>query len=153
MLNKILSLTLVFCFAAPPVVIAEESLVPPKGKITGLRYKQKAPYSGVLLNSVAAAKLLTNKDFDEKGWELRLQYELAKLAARLNLTIESQKISYESFQEKHQTLINIKNSEIERLSAIAVNQSDYSKWWATGGVVVGIILTVAVVYAVNPEGR
>ena len=74
-------------------------------------------------------------------------------SSSIDVTIESQKISYESFQEKHQTLINIKNSEIERLSAIAVNQSDYSKWWATGGVVVGIILTVAVVYAVNPEGR
>ena len=139
--------------AAPPIVIAEESLIPPKGKITGLRYKQRAPYSGILLNSIAAAKLLTDKKFSEEQWKLKLQYELAKMAARLNLTVETQKISYQSLQEKHKTLIGIKDGEIERLSVIASNQSDYSKWWAVGGVVVGIVLTVAVVYAVNPEGK
>ena len=153
MLNKVLSLALVFCVAAPPIVMAEESLIPPKGKITGLRYKQPAPYSGILLNSVAAAKLLTDKDFNEEQWKLKLQYELAKMAAALNLTIETQKISYQSLHEKHKTLIAIKDGEIERLSTIASSQSDHSKWWATGGLVVGIILTVAVVYAVNPEGR
>ena len=127
-----------------------ESLVPPNGKITGLRYKQPAPYSGVLLNSVAAAKLLAEKGFSDKQWELKLQYELAKQSAQLSLTIESQKVSYLALEKKHNTLMKIKDGEIERLAKIASNTSDFSVWWATGGVVVGIALTIGVVYAVQP---
>jgi len=150
MWNKILSVVLCLCMAfLPTIVLADEPLLPPKGKITGLRYKQPAPYSGVLLNSVAAAKLLTSKDFSEKQWELKLQYELAKLRAELSLVIESQKVSYSSLKDKHTTLINIKNKEIERLSAIAQGKKDYSQWWAAGGVLVGIGLTLAVVYGVK----
>ena len=120
---------------APTIALADEPLLPPQGRITGINYGQKAPY--------------TNKDYSEKQWELRLEYELAKQSAELNLLIETQKASYQSLQERHDVLIGIKNTEIERLSAIASNQADYSHWWATGGVVVGILLTIGVVYAVN----
>ena len=45
--------------------------------------------------------------------------------------------------------MQIKDSEIERLSNIAVNKEDYSTWWAVGGLVAGIGLTLAVVFAVD----
>ena len=46
--------------------------------------------------------------------------------------------------------IDIKNNEIERLSKVALkNSHDYSTWWAVGGVIAGIALTIAVVYAVE----
>ena len=137
---------------APMAALADqpEPLVPPNGRITGLRYQQKAPYSGVLLNTVAAARLLTNREYNEEQWKLRLDFELAKQRAELNLIIETQKASYSALQQKHTTLIQIKNDEIERLSEITSNTNDYSVWWATGGVVVGVALTIAVVYAVQP---
>jgi len=150
MWNKTIALILTFCLAfLPTIALADEPFLPPKGKITGLRYKQPAPYSGVLLNSVAAAKLLTNKDFSDKQWELKLEYELAKQSARSSLIIESQKVSYQSLQEKHKMLLGIKNKEIERLSDIAVNKKDYSSFWAAGGVLVGIGLSIAVVYSLK----
>ena len=150
MLNKAITILISFCLILIPTFsMAAEPLLPPKGKITGLRYKQKAPYSGVLLNSIAAAKLLTDHKYLDKQWELRLKYELAKETARLQLIIEGQKLTYKSLQEKHKTLLSIKDGEIERLSKIAANTNDYSIWWATGGVIVGIALTIAVVYAVH----
>lgn len=152
MLNKITSLLAILCMLfAPMAALADEPepLVPPNGRITGLRYQQKAPYSGVLLNTVAAARLLTNREYNEEQWKLRLDFELAKQRAELNLTIETQRASYEALQQKHTTLIQIKDEEIERLSEIASDTNDYSVWWATGGIVVGIGLTLAVVYAVQ----
>jgi hypothetical protein len=152
MLNKVTSLLVILCMLfAPMAALADEPepLVPPNGRITGLRYQQKAPYSGVLLNTVAAARLLTNREYNEEQWKLRLDFELAKQHAELNLTIETQRVSYEALQQKHTTLIQIKDEEIERLSDIASNTNDYSVWWATGGIVVGIGLTLAVVYAVQ----
>ena len=46
--------------------------------------------------------------------------------------------------------VQIKDTEIERLSSIALKpRSNYSTLWAVGGVLVGIGLTIAVVYAVG----
>jgi len=74
---------------------------------------------------------------------------LGKQKARLDLTIQSQKASLDALQEKHTALIDIKDEEIKRLSDIAAGKEDYSTWWAVGGVVVGIGLTLAVVFAVD----
>ena len=71
MLNKITSLMLMFCLSfAPIAAIADEPLLPPRGRILGIKAGQKAPYTGVLLNSIAAAKLLTDKQFSEEQWKL-----------------------------------------------------------------------------------
>ena len=45
--------------------------------------------------------------------------------------------------------MDIKDEEIKRLSDMAAGKEDYSTWWAVGGVVVGIGLTLAVVFAVD----
>jgi hypothetical protein len=154
MLNKMIALLLACCLAClPNIVLADEPLLPPNGRITGLRYKQPAPYSGVLLNTVAAAKLLAEKDFSEEQWALRLEYELAKQSAELSLIIESQKVSHQALEQKHLALMSIKNNEIERLSSVAANQNDHSTWWAVGGVVVGIGLALLTVYGVKEITR
>lgn len=150
MLNKSIALLTSFCLITAPITAyADDLILPPKGKITGLNYGQKAPYTGVLLNSIAAAKLLTDKRFSEEQWKLKLDFELAKESARLGLIINSQKVSIEALEKQHTALMKIKDDEIERLSEIASNTNDYSVWWATGGVIVGIGLTIAVVYTVK----
>ena len=146
MLNKITSLVLCFSLAYAPVCLAEDL---PKGKITGLSKGEHAPYTGVLLDNIAAARFFSDKKYLEEQFDLKLQYELGKQKARLDLTIQSQKASLDALQEKHTTLMDIKDEEIKRLSDIAAGKEDYSTWWAVGGVVVGIGLTLAVVFAVD----
>ena len=115
MLNKITALVLCFSLAYAPVCLAEDSL--PKGKITGLSKGEHAPYTGVLLDNIAAARVFSDKKYLEEQFDLKLQYELGKQKARLDLTIQSQKASLDALQEKHTTLIDIKDEEIKRLSA------------------------------------
>ena len=155
MLNKITSLFLCvslayapFCYAdTPPPSLGLDFLA--NGKITGIVEGRRAPYSGVLLDNIAAAKIFIDRKYLEEEWNLRLQYELEKERARLNVIVESQKASLESLRDRHTLLMQIKDSEIERLSNIAVNKEDYSTWWAAGGLVAGIGLTLAVVFAVD----
>jgi len=45
--------------------------------------------------------------------------------------------------------MKLKDDEIKRLSDLAAGKEDYTTWWAVGGVIVGIGLTIAVVYAVD----
>ena len=150
MWNKLTALILSFCLLfAPMVALADEPLLPPRGRILGIKAGQKAPYTGVLLNSIAAAKLLADKQFSEEQWKLRIEYEVGKERAKLNVVIQSQKASLDGLNKQHLALMKIKNDEIERLSKIASDTNDYSVWWAAGGVVVGIGLAIAVVYAVE----
>ena len=148
MWNRIISLILCFSLVYAPVCLAEDTPIP-KGKITGLSKGEHAPYTGVLLDNIAAAKIFSDKKYFEEQWELKLQYELGKQKARLDLTIQSQKVSLDSLQEKHTTLMKLKDDEIKRLSDLAAGKEDYTTWWAVGGVIVGIGLTIAVVYAVD----
>ena len=147
MWNKITAIILCFSLAWAPVCFADAPL--PQGKITGLNKGEKAPYSGVLLDNIAAARVFTDKKYFEEQWKLKLEFELGKQKARLDLTIQSQKASLDALQEKHISLMKIKNDEIKRLSDIAAGKKDYTTWWAVGGVVVGIGLTLAVVFAVD----
>ena len=153
MLNKFIAMILVFCLCAPMAAIADTPPLPFKPRIMGLKYGQKAPFTGVLLNSVAASKLFVDKEFLEEQHRLKLQFELAKQSSRLQLIIDSQKVSYDALEEKHKVIMGIKNKEIERLAEIAANKKDYSIWWGTGGIIVGIGLTIAVVYAVQGNDR
>ena len=148
MWNRIISLILCFSLVYAPVCLAENTPIP-KGKITGLSKGEHAPYTGVLLDNIAAARIFSDKKYFEEQWELKLQYELGKQKARLDLTIQSQKASLDALQEKHTTLMKLKDDEIKRLSDLAAGKEDYTTWWAVGGVVVGIGLTIAVVYAVD----
>ena len=56
MWNRIISLILCFSLVYAPVCLAENTPIP-KGKITGLSKGEHAPYTGVLLDNIAAAKV------------------------------------------------------------------------------------------------
>ena len=150
---KIIIPLLVFTLAFPAVLFAEppensDGNLPPK--VTGLQKGEAAPYSGVLLNTTAAAQIFTDKSFfSEELCALRVQFEVQKKVAEMQLFLDSAAVTIDSMDKKYNAIITIKDKEIERLSAIASGQKDYSHWWATGGIVVGIALTLAVVYGVK----
>ena len=153
MLNKITAIALIFFLLIPLTVLAEPPAVPelpPQPRIMGIQQGEAAPYSGVLLNSIAAAKVFTERDFSQTQCDLRIKFEVAKELARVNLILETTRVSMESMEQRYTSLLQIKNTEIERLSKIASDTNDYSAWWATGGVIVGIALTIGVMYAVQP---
>jgi hypothetical protein len=149
MLNKVVSPLLIFFMLCPMIAISDPPELPPQPRITGIQKGEEAPFSGVLLNTIAAAKMFTEKDYSLQQCDLRVRYEVDKEMAKLNAIIQSQRASYESLEKKYETIITIKDREIKRISDIASNTNDYSVWWAAGGVVAGIALTLAVVYAVK----
>tara|TARA_R110000824_G_scaffold67377_6_gene174528 strand:+ start:1450 stop:1935 length:486 start_codon:yes stop_codon:yes gene_type:complete len=134
----------------PPTETSTETVVAPSPKITGIKKGDVAPYTGVLLNTLAAAQIFTEKSFLNEECQLRIDYAVQKEIARMNLLLNSTKASMDSMEQKYTTIVKIKDTEIERLSKIALEpKNDYSAWWAAGGVIVGIALTIGVVYAVG----
>jgi len=149
MLNKFISLLLVALMTIPTVVFADTPEVPPQPKITSIAKDQPAPYSGVLLNTVAAAKIFTEKEFIDMECELRIEYAVQKEILRLNLLLETSQATVESMDKKYTSLLDIKDQEIKRLGKVASETNDWSSLWYVGGIVTGIVLTVAIVYAVK----
>lgn len=136
--------------ADPPSDDTPEVVIAPAPKITGIKKGEVAPYTGVLLNTLAAAQVFTEKSFLNEECQLRIDYAVQKEVARMNLLLNSTKASLDSVEKRYSTIIKIKDTEIERLSKIALESNNSnSAWWAAGGVIVGISLTIATVYAVG----
>ena len=143
-MKHIIALILVFSFIFPASIFAQETPTDPPA-VTGLSKNQKAPFSGVLLNSTAAAQMLTDKKFTLEECQIEIDFELERQKAELDLLLKSTKLSLESTEAKYTSLLDIKDEEIMRLQEIATERpNDYSAWFVAGGVVVGIVLSVAV---------
>lgn len=142
---------LIICMALPVSVFAEPPSEPPiVPRITGIQKGDPAPYTGVLLNTLAASQMFTERSFLNEECQLRIDFAVQKEIARMTLLLDSTKTSMESMEQRYATIIQIKDTEIKRLSELALEpKNDYAAWWGTGGVIVGIALTIGIVYAVG----
>ena len=149
-MKQLIVLFLSFLLIFPAATFADTPEPPAEAKVTGIEKGEVAPYSGVLLNSLAASRLFTEKNYSGVECDLRVKYELQKETARMQMLLDTTKASLDSVNQKYTSLLQIKEEEIKRLSALASERpNDYSMWWAAGGVIVGIALSLAVVYGVQ----
>jgi len=119
-------------------------------KVTGIQKGEEAPYNGVLLNTSAAAKIFADKDFSSQECIMRINFEVQKEHLRMQLLLDTTKVSLDTMDKKYTAIIDIKSSEIDRLNKIALeNSNNYSMWWLTGGIAAGIALTVALFFVTS----
>tara|TARA_R110000824_G_scaffold324037_1_gene511004 strand:+ start:342 stop:788 length:447 start_codon:yes stop_codon:yes gene_type:complete len=144
-INKLICIILCVALAFPSVALAEEEAP----KIHNIKKGELAPFDGVLLNPVAAAKILADKSYYDKECDLRIKHEVDKESAKLNTILKNKKIACESLENRYAAIIKIKDEEIKRLSSVVLDNKDYSTLWLAGGVLAGIGLTLAVMYAVE----
>ena len=141
---------LIITLVCPISLLANPPETTPQPKVTGIQKGDPAPYSGVLLNSLAAARIFSERNYSSEECQLRIDFNVQKEFARMNLLLESTKVSMNSMDQKYTSIINIKDTEIERLSKIASERpNDHSMWWLAGGIITGIGLTIALVFAVK----
>mgnify|MGYP003628090758 CR=1 FL=1 len=80
--------------------------LPLQGKVTSILKDAKAPYSGILLDPLAASKMLVD-----------------------------------------QKLKNNRIADLDVMLKKEMSRPNTSQWWLAGGIVIGIVLSVAVFYA------
>ena len=83
---------------------------------------------------------------------MRIDFNIEKEQAKYKALLENSEASLESLKTQYDSITSAKDKEIERLSKLVSETNDYSTLWASGGVIVGIVLTIAVVYAVDKVG-
>ena len=142
-MKQLLSIFLVILFAFP--AWAQE------GVITEIQKGQQAPFTGVLMDAKAAAKVLTEQKYTAEECRLEMDRELEMLRAKLELDLKISEIKSSSANEKYTSLLSIKEEENKRLQELALKSpNDYSHWWFAGGIIGGIALSVSI-FAVAVE--
>lgn len=144
---KILTVLLSLQLVTLPVTAKAD--VSPLGKVVDLKKGEKAPYTGILLDPVAASKMLVNEKYIRIETELRLRKELSLDISKKALAFDLLQTEYDSLKQIHVGTLKIKEQQIVDLNELVRKQasSDHSQWWLAGGVVIGIALSIAVFYA------
>jgi len=146
MFKKILVCFLSVLIIAVPFEVNAEVL---EGKVTSLSLNEKAPFAGVLLDPIAASKMIVDQKYLRSEIELEIRKELQQELASKRLAFDLLKVEHDSLKKIHDELLIIKDKQIGDLNLLLKEEmgNDYAEWWALGGVAIGILLSVAVFYA------
>lgn len=164
MKNKFISLLCIFLLVwMPTSAMAADLVDPPKtdlstvslGKISQLNQGQRAPFAGVLLSDLAAAKLFGELKFTERECKLRLDRELKINTTQLTSQIDALKLRMEIEVVRTTGLLSVKDERIEFLEKNWRPTPWYEsgEFWFSMGILGGILITVAAGYAINQAGK
>tara|TARA_R110002124_G_scaffold63910_6_gene174931 strand:+ start:305 stop:766 length:462 start_codon:yes stop_codon:yes gene_type:complete len=142
---------IIACFVAALIILiplqtnAEEL----QGTVTSLSLDEKAPYAGVLLDPIAASKMLVDQRYLRIEIELQLRKEFQKDLSEKRMAFDLLKIDYESLKKMHEDILLVKENQIKDLNLFLKEEisDDHSAWWVLGGAAIGIVLSIAVFYA------
>ena len=114
--------------------------------MTSIDTGQVAPFDGRLFNDEAVASIIAGKEFGEQQCEIQMSLDYSLQLAEKQLRIDYLGIEQETFQKKHEALMEIRDQEIQTLRK-HVNPKR-SMWIFFGGFTLGTASSLATYYAV-----
>ena len=145
-MKKCISLFMALLIFLVPLQAQAEEL---EGTVTSLSFNDRAPYAGILLDPIAASKMLIDKKYTRIEIELELRKEFEKNLAEKTMAYDLLKVDYDSLRKIHEETLLVKEKHISDLNILLKEEMkpDYSEWWIFGGVTIGILLSLGVFYA------
>ena len=126
MLRKILSLYLVTFMISPTIVWANDAEPSPDYVVLPVEAGDIVPFDGVLLSLDAAAKITTEKKFEDAECDLRISYELHMQGERYELQLAYKDIEITSWKDKYESMMILKVAENDRLYELVTKQKPSS---------------------------
>ena len=122
MFKKMLSLYLAIFMMAPAIALAEEIETFPDYVVLPIEAGDIVPFDGVLLSLDAAAKIVTEKKFEDSECDLRIGYELHMQEERYQLQLDYKDIEISSLKDKYESMMILKVAENDRLAELVLKQ-------------------------------
>ena len=144
MLNKIFVLFLSILLVMPLSAMATDTST---GTFSLLKKGDKAPFEGILLDPYATGTVLSESDSNKEKYDLNLKFETDKLKAQHKLELDNLQISLKTTQDSSKAIIDSKDKELKELQNIALHSNDNTWLYIGGGTLVGIMLTLGVLWA------
>jgi hypothetical protein len=117
-------------------------------QIAPLSEGDEAPYSGVLYNAAAVAETIAQREALVAQHSLNLEILEERLRAELGLTIDNLQTDLDAANKKYDSMLSIKNGQIESLQELALER-DNTTWWFLGGIGTGLLITIGASYALK----
>ncbi|MDB4337498.1 hypothetical protein OAA09_00610 [bacterium] len=110
--------------------------------VTTLEKDEKAPFSGTLFSTAAAASLLANLQMNDASCELKIKKEVEINTAEFQLQIDNLNASLTRVQTNHNEILLIKSNQIDYLDTQLEKASKPNReLWFALGVVGGVLIT------------
>ena len=122
MFRKVLSLYVSMVLLCPAVVIAADIEPSPDYVVLPVEAGDLVPFDGVLLSLDAAAKIVTEKKFEDAECDLRIGYELHIQEEKYQLQIDYKDIEITSWKDKYESMMILKVAENDRLTDLVLKQ-------------------------------
>ena len=115
---------------------------------TRLKKKQRAPFAGLLFDPEAWAKITSEHKKDIDRCNSEKQKELEKLNAKFDRDIKLFQADLNWMEKVSDRRIQNEKDYSQKLEKIIEKSpNDYSTWIFTGGVVVGVVTSIAIFFA------
>lgn len=141
----LLSIFSFICFSSP-------SFAQSTGQATTLKKGQPAPFDGTLLDPVAVATIIADKETAKKQCELDSSLSLSKQQAKCSLDSANLKLERDILAKKYETVVGLKDKELNRLYDTLAKNEKSNSWkyvWFAVGIVAGAGTTIGIAYALN----
>jgi hypothetical protein len=122
MFRKVLALYLAIFMMVPAVALAEETETFPDYVVLPIEAGATVPFDGVLLSLDAAAKIVTEKKFEDAECDLRIGYELHIQEEKYQLQLDYKDIELTSWKDKYESMMILKVAENDRLTELVLKQ-------------------------------
>ena len=122
MFKKILSLYLAIFTIAPTIAMAADIEPSPSYIVLPIEAGDIVPFNGVLLSLDAAAKIVTEKKFEDAECDLRIGYELHVQEEKYQLQLDYRDIEITSWKDKYESMMILKVAENDRLTELVLKQ-------------------------------
>ena len=107
---------------SPAIVLAEDIETFPDYVVLPIEAGDIVPFDGVLLSLDAAAKIVTEKKFEDSECDLRIGYELHMQQERYQLQLDYKDIEISSLKDKYESMMILKVAENDRLTELVLKQ-------------------------------
>ena len=107
-------------------------------KFTVLEYKAPAPFTGVLFDEYAMAKIMADYDLLKYSCDIKTDYQLKIQKEEYEFKLENMRIEHEALTDEYDLFIIQKDKEIDLLANALKKTSPRYKWlYFAGGILVG----------------
>tara|TARA_R110002110_G_scaffold110520_2_gene275404 strand:+ start:1470 stop:1886 length:417 start_codon:yes stop_codon:yes gene_type:complete len=107
-------------------------------KFSILEYKAAAPFSGVLFDERAMAKLLADYDLAMYSCDIKMDYQLKIQKEEYDFKLENLRIEHKALTNEYDLFIMQKDKEINILANSLKKTSPRHKWlYFAGGILIG----------------
>ena len=122
MVRKILAIYLAVFLVSPTIAAAADVEPAADYVILPVEAGTIVPFDGVLLSLDAAAKIVTEKKFEDAECDLRIGYELHIQEEKYQLQLDYKDIEVTSWKDKYESMMILKSAENERLTDLVIKQ-------------------------------